>query len=147
MMRSNPKIKRVQLIINQNNESVLVGIVSAEPDYKLSLTLNKKLNISLKSVSPVLLPDESGRELVFSRFSDTTASQGLSYDLTSNRCGKNFLIKKLKNIDYILHIHSPENEAGIERIISILRETESVTAVFNIDPNLLKDKNLHYLIQ
>ena len=92
MMRSSPKIRRVQLIINQNTESVLVGIVSAEPDYKLSLILNRKLKTSLKNVTPVLITDESGTELQFSRFSDTTASPGPAFDLTSNRHGKNFLI-------------------------------------------------------
>jgi hypothetical protein len=146
MMRSGPKITRVQLKINQNNESVMVGIVSAEPDYKLSLTLNRKLNISLKNVSPVMVPDESGSELAFTRFSDTSPSNGLTYSLTSNRCGKSFLVKKLKNIDFILHIHNPENETGIEKIITILRGADSVTAVFNIDPNSLKDKNIHYII-
>ena len=146
MMRSGPKITRVQLKINQNNESVMVGIVSAEPDYKLSLTLNRKLNISLKNVSPVMVPDDSGSELAFTRFSDTSTSNGLTYSLTSNRCGKSFLIKKLKNIDFILHIHNPENETSIEKIITLLRGADSVTAVFNIDPNLLKDKNIHYII-
>jgi hypothetical protein len=146
-MRSSPKITRVQLKINQNNQSVLVGIVSAEPDYKLSLTLNRKLKISLKNVAPLLVADDSGAEVPFSRFSDTSSSHGQAYDLTSNRSEKNFLIRKLKNIDYIFQIHNPENEAYIENIISMLRGTESVTAVFNIDSKSLKDKNLHYIIQ
>ncbi|MCX6334523.1 MAG: IPExxxVDY family protein [Bacteroidia bacterium] len=147
MMRSSPKIKRVQLIINQNNESVLVGIVSAEPDYKLSLTLNRKLKISLKNISPLTITDDAGTEIVFSRFSDISSSQGQAFDLISNRSEKNYLIRKLKNIDYLFQIHNPDNEVFTERIISMLRGTESVTAVFNIDTNILKDKNLHYITQ
>ncbi len=40
-----------------------------------------------------------------------------------------------------------DNNEDINSIISILREIESVTAVFNIDLNIIKDKNLQYLIQ
>lgn len=147
MTRSSPKITRLQLKINQNNESVLVGIVSSEPDYKLSLALNRKLKISLKNVNPLTVTDENGNESAFSRFSDTSSSHGTTYDLTSNRTEKNYLIRKLKNIDYIFQIHNPENPKAIDTVISLLRENESVTALFNIDIKTLKDKNLHFLIQ
>lgn len=147
MMRSSPKITRVQLKINQNNESVLVGIVSSEPDYKLSLALNRKLKIALKNTNPFTVTDENGSESTFSRFSDTSSSHGTTYDLTSNRNEKNYLIKKLKNIDYFFQIHNPENSKSADAVISQLRVNESVTAVLNIDVNTLKDKNLHFLIQ
>jgi len=145
-MRTTPKIRRVHLKICQNDESVLLGIVSAEPDYKLSLALNKNLKISLKNTHPVILNNESGNELTFSRFSDSSALHGLIYDLTSNRSGKNYFVKKLKNIDYIFQIHDPDNGININHIISTLRNAECITAVFNINPELIKDKNLNHLI-
>ncbi|MCU0461116.1 MAG: IPExxxVDY family protein [Bacteroidales bacterium] len=147
MMRISPKITRVQLKINQNNESAFVGIVSAEPDYKISLTLNRKLKISLKNVTPFIISDDDGNEVLFSRFSDASSSHGMLYDLISNRSEKKYFIRKLKNIDYIFQIHNPENVKVIDRIISTLRETESITAAFSIDMQSLKDKNLHYLTQ
>jgi hypothetical protein len=146
MMRSSPKITRVQLKVNQNNESVLVGIVSAEPDYKLSLAINKKFKISLKNSRPVIVQDENGTEIAFSRFSDDAYKKG-PYELISNRVEKNFLIRKLKNIDYIFQIHNIVDTTEADNIMSLLRSTDSVTAVFNIDLKLLKDKNLHYIIQ
>ena len=147
MMRSSPKITRVQLKINQNSESVLVGIVSAEPDYKLSLSINKKLKISLKNSNSIIVPGEPGTEVAFSRFSDMSAAHGPAYELISNRSEKNFLLRKLKNIDYIFQIHNSGNALAADRIISLLRGTESVTAVFYIDQKSLKDKFLHYIIQ
>jgi hypothetical protein len=147
MMRGSPKITRIQLKVNQNIDSVLVGIVSAEPDYKLSLSINRKLRISLKRGTSVVATDENGNELSFSRFTDNQGLGGSSCELVSNRFEKNFLIRKLRNVDYIFQIHNPGNEPEIEKIISGLRGTESVTAVFNIDPKSLKDKNLHHLIQ
>lgn len=146
MMRSSPKITRVQLKVNQNNESVLVGIVSAEPDYKLSLAINKRLNISLKNSGPVFVRDENGTEIAFSRFSDDASEKG-SYELISNRIEKNFLIRKLKNIDYIFQIHNTIDPREADNIMSLLRGADSVTAVFIIDLKSLKDKNLHYIIQ
>jgi hypothetical protein len=145
-MKTTPKIKRVQLRINQNDESGFLGIVSSEPDYKLSRALNKKLKISLKNTSPVIINDEPDNEMTFSRFSDSSASQNLIYDLTSNRSGKNYLIRKLKNIDYIFRIHDPDNEININQVISTLRDAECITAVFIIDPVSIKDRNLNHLI-
>jgi hypothetical protein len=144
-MKATPKIKRVKLKISENPESVLFGIVAAEPDYKLSLSLNRKLGISLRQISPVIIHDEKDSELTFSRFSDSSSSTDLVYDLISNRSGKNCLIRKLKNIDYIFQVHDTENEADNNQILSLLRETECVTAVFKIDPETIKEKNLQYI--
>jgi hypothetical protein len=145
-MGTRSKIKRVHLKINDDPESCFLGIVSAEPDYKLSLTLNKKLNIALKSVSPVVIETESDKKLTFSRFSDTSASPHLIYDLVSNRSDKHFLFKKLKNIDYILQIHDPQNEIDTDHITTILRDTEYISAVFNLDTDMMKNNNLNHLL-
>lgn len=145
-MKTTPKIKRVHFKINQNDESVFLGIVSSEPDYKLSLALNKNLKISLKNSAPVIINDEPDNETTFSRFSDSSASQNLIYDLTSNRSGKNHLIRRLKNIDYIFRIYDPDNETNINQIISTLRKAECITAVFNINPESIKNRDLNHLI-
>jgi hypothetical protein len=85
--------------------------------------------------------------LSFSRFSDTKRSPGIIFNLFSNRSEKNFLLKKLNNIDYIFQVYDPENESNIDQLAASLREVDSVNAVFKIDLNTFKDKNLHYLIQ
>lgn len=144
-MKSIQKITRVQLKINQADEFTILGLVSAEPDYKLSLTINKKFRISLKNISPVKIIDDPGSELAFSRFSDISGSPGLVFTLVSNRSGKHFLLRKLKNVDYIFQVHDPESENNIDTLIAGLREIEAVNAVFNIDLNTFKDKNLQYL--
>jgi len=146
-MKSIQKITRVQLKIDHEEEIILLGLVSSDADYKLSLTLNKQLGISLKNVSPVKIKSETGSEVVFSRFSDSSASPELIYTLISNRSGKYFLLKKLKNVDYILQIYDSENNNTIESITNVLRKTDSVNAIFNIDLITFKDKNLHYITQ
>ena len=146
-MKKSQKVTRVKLHIEQINDFILFGIVSSEPDYKLSLALNKKLDISLRNISPVIINGENGKELLFSRFSDSRESPDRIFNLISNRSGKSFLIKKLRNIDYIFHIHDPENKNIVSEITSGLREIDTITAVFNIDTDSVKDKNLHLVIQ
>lgn len=146
-MKTRIKVQRVQLSINQNNESVIFGIVSAEPDYKLSLALNRKLKISLKNDNPVIVNDKPGIDLVFSRFTDLSGTPEGGRDLTSNRSGRDFLLKKLKNIDYLFILHDKENERSINKMLSKIKDIEGVIAAFKIDPGSLKDKNLQYIIQ
>jgi hypothetical protein len=146
-MKSGVKVKRVQLKDNQTNDSDIIGIVSSEPDYKLSLALNRKLKISLKNDSPVVIRGESGVEMAFSRFSDIPAASNPGFDLTSNRSGKNFLLKKLKNIDFIFQVHNPGDEDTVKVITATLKKMECITAVFRIDSASVKDKNLQYIIQ
>ena len=146
-MKKTRKITRVKLQIDQINDFILLGLVSSEPDYKLSLALNKKFNISLKNLAPLKLTAENETELLFSRFADSGESPDRIFNLVSNRSGKNFLIRKLRNVDYIFHFHDPDNELSIEQITSDLREIPAITAVFNIDPESIKDKNLHLVIQ
>ncbi len=141
-----PKITKVQLKVNQNYKPALLGIVSAEPDYKLSLAINKNLKISLRNTSPVVIPDEAP-EKSFSRFSDTKTLHGSVFELITNRYGKNILLRKLKNIDYLFQIHDPDNETNTEIISASLRSIDHVTAVFTLDPGSIRDKNLQYLIR
>jgi hypothetical protein len=146
-MKKARKITRVKLELDQINDLILLGLVSSEPDYKLSLALNKKFNISLKSLAPLKITAENERELLFSRFSDSGESPDRVINLISNRSGKSFLIRKLRNIDYIFHFHDPDSELSSEQITSDLRTIPTVTAVFTIDPESIKDKNLHFVIQ
>jgi hypothetical protein len=146
-MKKTRKVTRVKLQVDQINEFILLGLVSSEADYKLSLTLNKKFSISLKNISPVKITGDTGTELLFSRFSDISESSDRIFNLISNRSGKHFLIRKLKNIDYILQVHDPDNKNIVNEIASNLRDIAGITAVFNIDTGTMKDKNLHLVIQ
>jgi hypothetical protein len=145
-MKSSQKVKKLKLNIEQDNDYLLLGLVSAEPDYKLSLSLNKKFGISLKNIAPLVLPDNNS-EQTFSRFSNCDEPSDLTFSLISNRTGKNFLLNKLRNVDYILLIQNSERNTDLNKLTLSLREIKTVTAIFNIDLNTIKEKNLHYLNQ
>jgi hypothetical protein len=146
-MKRNQKITRVKLKINQEDALSLIAVVTSEADYKLSLAINKKFRITLRSISPLKISGDTGIEMSFSRYSDADPSKEVAHTLVSNRSGKNFLLKKLKNVDFIFQVHDSENKSDIKRIATGLREIESVTAVFSIELNSLNEKNLLYLTQ
>jgi hypothetical protein len=146
-MKNRTKITRVQLDIDSNEDYSLIGIVSAEPDYKLSLALNRKMRFSLKNSKPIEIKGENGDDLHFSRFSDHTGTHGYSVNLISNKSGRSLLLKKLNKIDYFLQVYSYSKEFNPDEITLSLRNIDTITAVFVLETVEIKDKNLQYLIQ
>jgi len=125
---------RLKLDIKDTDENlVLIGIVSSDPDYKLCLALNKKLNISLKLSKPVEVTDCKGNDTSFSRFADISEMPDISYTLVSNRSENDVLFKKLKKIDYIFSVNHSIPNLDTGKIIRSIRETEGVTAAFELD--------------
>lgn len=145
-MRNAQRITRIHLPVSEQDIPFVVGIVSADPDYRLSLKLNKKLAISLKNADPVVFQPDDGKKIIFSRFSDTPGANDLHFQLVSNRSEKNFMLKKLKNVDYLLLLHNPAKDFIPEKVMSQLRQIDSITGVFIIEIRTLNDKNLKYLI-
>ena len=136
------KVTRVTLD-DQEHDYYMLGLVSAEPDYKVSLDLNRKLNISLRNSTPLTV--RSGdTEVAFSRF--TAPGNSFAWTLISNRQGKYFLLEKLKNVDYLLQVYFTGKENSRD-VITCLRELESLTGIFKIDLANLRDKNLRYITQ
>jgi len=144
-MSNRQKVTRVQLDLTGDNDSVLIGIVSSDADYRISLGINKKMGISLRHHNPLEIEDSDGNNIIFSRFSDITGAPEIVFSLVSNRSGKKFLLKKLHNIDYLLYIHDSVKTPDRSSLVSRLREIEGVTAVFDIDLKAVKDRNTEYL--
>jgi len=144
-MKGSRKITRVQLSVNEQDKPLLFGLVSSDPDYKLSLKLNRNLGLSLKNDSPIVSGEKGTNETTFSSFIDLTKAPDLVFYLVSNRSGKNFLIRQLRNVDYLLLIHDPNHEQSEDMLSAKLRDTDSITAVFDIDFGKIRDKNLKYL--
>ncbi|MGQ9619927.1 MAG: IPExxxVDY family protein [Bacteroidales bacterium] len=127
---------RIKLEINEDDEKIfLIGIVSTEPDYRISLSLNKKLNISLKTYTPLELSHPWQPSILFSRFADFSGMPDISYTLTANKSGKNMLFKKHNRIDYFLSIIHYFPNLNTEKLLHDIRDTDGITAVFVFDCN------------
>lgn len=139
-MKGSQKVTRLKLDLEQNNDALLLGIASHEPDYKLTLAVNRKLGINLRNSTPVNTDDDT-----FSRFSNIESHPDPVFSLISNRGTGSILIPKLKNIDFFMNIITADAVVDLNEIVTKLREIDSVTAVLTIDLNSIKDKNIHYL--
>lgn len=134
-MKDNKRLAKVKLDIGDTDEHVLLlGISSTDPDYKLTLALNKKLKISLRNSKPVEITSENRPPASFSRFIDTSGLPDISYYLVSNRSDKHFLFKKFSRIDFFLSIFHSYGDNESEKLIRNVKETEGVTALFLIEP-------------
>ncbi|HCI55338.1 MAG TPA: IPExxxVDY family protein [Bacteroidales bacterium] len=132
-MKSGKKITRIKLenVANEIN-SLVFGIVSAEPDYKISIALNRKLNISLKKTIPYEI---SGNKQSFSRFIDFSGMPETSFVLVSNKSGDSFLSKKYSRIDYFLKLSGSIHMQESGKLLSSLREINGIVAVFPLKSN------------
>ena len=141
-MRSRPKVTRILLEPETVKDFSLYGIVSTEPDYRLSLSINRAFKVSLKNDSPVITKKNN----TFSRFSFRRSGNDTSWNLISNKSGDEFLLGKYRKIDYFLQISPATDPSDPNKISQALRMIDSVTAVFLLDPDEVIDKNFHYLI-
>lgn len=146
-MKEKSNIRRVRLENSDISQWTLFGIVSSEPDYKLSLALNKKLDISLKSCNPLIIQDNNCVEMNFSKFSSSSGPAEMNCDLVSNRSVKSFLVRKMKNIDYFLVIHDCLKEKESAALLKNLRETDCITTAIKIEAGILKGKDLENIIR
>lgn len=144
-MVGSKKVIKIQLPEDDKEEQFIFGLVTSDPDYKLSLLINRKLGIALKTSNPVEIRDEEGGIISFSRFSDISGAPDQIFSLISNKSGKNYLLRKLKNVDFLFQYSDVYKTYDPLRITEILKELEGITGVFKLNTNQLKEKNLRYL--
>lgn len=117
----------------------LLGISSHENDYRLSWALNSKLGLKFSKTDNLNVPTVRNTESrSFSVFQSVDEDRLLKMNLISNRCPDGFLIREMKNIDFLLQIFGEISKSEIERVIIKLKAIEFVSMVFEIEPGKLK---------
>ena len=120
-----------------------LGVVSAEPDYRLSVMINRHLGTDLRKCPEDITLDTAAGTRNFSRFSP----ENRAFALISNRSGGTVLLKKLKNIDYLLVPSQQNNIKTAEQLAASLRLIPEITAVFMLDSRETADRNIALLAQ
>jgi hypothetical protein len=136
------KITRHSIPAGENPEFMFLGVVSSEPDYRLSVLLNRHLRTDLRKNPSEITVSAEGKTITFSRF--TSDQPGLS--LVSNRSQGTILVNKLKNIDFLLVIHGEADKVYAEELAVKIRRIPEVTAVFIFKSTLVNDRNVSFLI-
>lgn len=119
----------------------LVGISSHLRDYRIGWSLNKTLGIELKKEKDYEItlkkPDDSQ---FFSHYSYVCEETQRNYHLFANKCPTGFLLPEVKHADYLLMLDGNFNDYNIEELCKLVRQTEHINTVFNIDVETLKSK-------
>lgn len=137
-MKTSGKRSLHKLVIDDVFDHQFFGLVTHEPDYKISLVLNKKLNINLSGDEPVS-PDINN-DVIFSRFTARSKYNDLSYQLVSNKSERTTLSKKFPALDYLFVICGSLNEGIVKDTQKMIREIEELTAVFILEKEKLSDE-------
>ena len=134
------KITRVSIPAGNEEPFVFFGIVTSEPDYTISLRINKKAGISLRH-SKDEVAVRSGSEIIpFQKF----VTPDHNYALVSNRSGKHFLLAKPGKIDLIFSARDA-NKANSEVLATLLRTVQGITAVFVFESSDIRDRNIEMI--
>ncbi|NLE35973.1 MAG: IPExxxVDY family protein [Bacteroidales bacterium] len=118
-----------------------LGVVSAEPDYRLSVMINRRLGTDLSKCPEDIKVNTDSGTLSFSRFSPSDQA----FALVSNRSEGRLLLRKLKNIDYLVVTCRQPGQMETAELATLLRTIPEITAVFIFDSRLTADRNLALL--
>lgn len=145
-MKETGKITKVTIDSVPKKNFSFLGIVTSEPDYKLSHLLNKKFSLSLSHSDDEVITEPDNEQAAFSKF----ITQDKKYTLISNRSSQSFLLRKINKIDF-LFIKAPELTAettcglSLQNIAGEIRKLDGITAVFIFNSNEIRDKNMEFL--
>ncbi len=140
-MSTEKKITRHSIGTGETQPFFFLGLVSAEPDYRLSVMINRHLGTDLRKSNEDLVISSPAGIQSFTRFYPLNRA----FALISNRCGRIVLLRKLKNIDFILVPGADQDRNEAERFAASLRLIPEITAVFLLDSRDNPDRNLPLL--
>jgi len=135
-------VKKIQLTLNPEQKVEVFGLVSAEPDYKISMSLNKTLEYLLRSSDPVTIKSGGKEDISFSRFSDITDLPHSWISIVSNRSGNNTLLRKFPKLDYIVVACHNLDDRTPEEFAAKFRDVPHINGVFIIDKNTIDNSVL-----
>jgi hypothetical protein len=134
------KITRINIENDHEGNFSFLGIVTSEPDYRLSLLINKKLGISLKHSVEEIRLENKNVSLSFSKFETSDRE----FILVSNKSDTGILIQKLNKVDF-LFFAGRKNKKVLDSIVSSIREISGITALFPLNSDEITDKNIEIL--
>ncbi len=119
----------------------IIGIISAEDDYRLSWLINKLTGIELSKGKNLEIQNDKFSDFqTFSVFKSYIEDSGNIIKFISNKCSFGFLVEELKNMDYFLVISGNNRDHLEDKIIQELRPCPEISGVFKISIETLKSK-------
>lgn len=135
-----PRKQTLRLLPEEEFEFKLIGIFSAENDYKISWLINKTLNINLVRDGNIGIPINQNVEQTFSHYFYEDKSEQIVYRLISNKSDYGCLIPELKNLDYFFKIRGFVQTIVFQQIMEKLHTAGIFEMLTEIDPLKLKSR-------
>lgn len=140
-MNREKKITRHIIPAHEIPQFLFLGIVSAEPDYRISVMLNRHLGSGLRKCDHDVTAVTEGGENRFSCF----VSIMPAFSLVSNHGEGSTLIRKLRKIDFFLVISGAPDQKRAESLANTVRKIPEITAVFIFNSQTVNDINTSLL--
>jgi len=144
-----------QVLFDLEDDFSLIGIHSAEEDYRLAYLLNKHLNTKLSRFKHTLDFKDSQSEYPLFEYIDCKSLN--NYYLINNKCyikaisntkglfdGNyskiSYLIPEKKEIDYFYKIDGCNNSLFLKTLVTDLKKINQIITCYLINPTTLKSK-------
>jgi hypothetical protein len=131
-----------KLSLVPEDDSVLIGLVCQEADYRLAWALNKEININLTQSENIEIPIKNSNHFKSFTVFHAEDTRNIIYKLISNHCESRYLLNEFKNIDYFLFL--PEGLKGemYDILVRKIRNIKFISAIFILDISTLKNSQI-----
>jgi hypothetical protein len=109
----------------------VIGISSAQKDYRMCWLINKQLGYDLKRLPDFVykLPDHDKGQS-YSVYHYEEPAMFLHINLMSNKSDEDQLFPQPKNIDYLLLFKQPSEQLNMDELVKAIRKIPQVQAAF-----------------
>lgn len=132
------KMKKYQLVFEQEFDFDMIGISSHHNDYRLVWSINSELGLHFeRSNEPYIMNvNKKGLKVGFIMYEFHDDENKVDYWLVKNKEAGHFLIPERPSIDYFIFIMERES-INMEDFGNQLRNVSSILAVFPFEPEEL----------
>ncbi len=121
--------RKLKLDIEYVPEFSIIGLVSAQKDYRLCWLLNKQLDTDLKRLRDFIFRPEKNRNPGrFTVFHYALPHLMMRCFLVSNKSSETTLLAEPRNLDYLFLLKNPKEQFNIKDISERLRSIPPVEA-------------------
>ncbi len=130
---------KFSLDIEVDYDFKLIAISSNHKTHTVSWVINKALELSL-SLSDTHVLKSNKAEVSFKKYNSSKG--GFYFTLLRNKNQNHRLLPELSTVDYLLKFYDDESPFSDEEIVTKLRKSKEIQAVYSLDVNRLKSKQV-----
>lgn len=135
-----PAKKILRLTEEDKFDFQLIGIVCQHKDYRLCMSLNKKLHLNLcKQDEYSVFNNKRMEDQTFS-FYEYVDEEEDRYNLISNKSAKGYLLPEQKQIDYLFLMRLIRRRLETQEVLTALKDIPVVLGAYPLELSTLKSR-------